>query len=276
MDNKNITVLLAVHNRKNKTLSCLRRLFEQSMPDKYKLKVYLCDDNSTDGTSDAVLSLFYDKVIIIHGNGELYWNRGMYTAWIEAVKHEKSDYFLWLNDDTFLEANAITQILEVASENSIIVGSTCSVGKKEVYTYGGYKDGQLLKPKNKEIIECDYFNGNIVLVPLKVVEKIGILDPYFRHSFGDFEYGLRAKRNGIKSFAIGIVGSCDRNSSFVKWMDPKLSVIKRLKILYSPLGFNPFEAYRVNKYKSMKIAALTFVYLHAKAIFPSLFKQHRS
>ena len=75
-------------------------------------------------------------------------------------------------------------------------------------------------------------------------------------------------------YAVQPVGLCDRNSAYVKWMDPKISVMTRLKILYSPLGFNPLEAFKVERYDSMLKACLTFIYLHFKALFPICFKQH--
>lgn len=50
--NQNITtaILITCHNRKNKTLKCLKHLSEQNI----NLDIYLVDDGCTDGTSDAV------------------------------------------------------------------------------------------------------------------------------------------------------------------------------------------------------------------------------
>lgn len=268
---------MTVHNRKEKTLSCLNRIVSQKLPKEYVIKIYLTDDGSTDGTSDAIRKLYEDKVVIIQGDGNLFWNRGMFLAWTEAIKHGGYDYYLWLNDDTDLHQEAISNLIKAANkyQDSIIVGSTCSSTSPKEITYGGYKENLLVQKRDGEIQECDFFNGNIVLVPNSVVEKVGILDPYFHHSFGDFEYGKRARKNGIKSYVIGPIGTCDRNSPYVKWMNPEISVFKRIKILYSPLGFNPFEAFRVEKYDSLLGACMTFVYLHCKAFFPKLFKQHR-
>jgi len=49
-----IAVLITVFNRKEKTLSCLKSLFNQKLDKKITLKVFLTDDNSSDGTADAV------------------------------------------------------------------------------------------------------------------------------------------------------------------------------------------------------------------------------
>ena len=66
---------MTVHNRREKTLACLKLCYEQieSLRSEYAFSVYLTDDASTDGTAEAV-SREYPDVNIIKGNGSLYWN----------------------------------------------------------------------------------------------------------------------------------------------------------------------------------------------------------
>ncbi|NOZ83279.1 MAG: glycosyltransferase, partial [Epsilonproteobacteria bacterium] len=81
-----ISILLTCHNRKNKTLRCLRSLKEQVNPnEEYSCFVYLVDDGSTDGTTPAICQKFPD-VNIIQGTGCLYWYGGMQLAWEHALK----------------------------------------------------------------------------------------------------------------------------------------------------------------------------------------------
>lgn len=49
-------------------------------------------------------------------------------------------------------------------------------------------------PLTGKIEKIDSFNGNIVLIPLSVFNILGFNDNYFTHSFGDLDYGLRAKK----------------------------------------------------------------------------------
>lgn len=62
-----IAVLLTCFNRKNKTLACLKSLFG-IIPNCH---VYLVDDKSTDGTSEAIKQNF-PQVKIIKGDGNLF------------------------------------------------------------------------------------------------------------------------------------------------------------------------------------------------------------
>ena len=64
----NIAFLIACHNRKKKTIKCLYNLFNQKYIKNIKFKVFLVDDKSNDGTSQAIETLF-PQVKIIKGNG---------------------------------------------------------------------------------------------------------------------------------------------------------------------------------------------------------------
>ena len=78
-----IAVLITSYNRREKTLTCLKNLMEQDEIPGLQLSIYLVDDNSSDGTTEAVRS-HYPSVNIIKGTGQLFWAGGMRTAWREA------------------------------------------------------------------------------------------------------------------------------------------------------------------------------------------------
>lgn len=263
-----IAVLLTCYNRKQTTLACLDRLFQQVKPKDCELSVYLVDDGSTDGTYEAVAEK-YPQINLLKGNGDLFWNRGMLFAWENAYQDSSIEADLWLNDDVIMNDGALEYMITSSKmhKDSIIAASICSKNDEKVITYGGYDFNNKLINVGLEDERCRYFNGNIVLIPRTVSSKIGLLDNRFRHSLGDFEYGLRAGKNSINSYITPVIGKCDRNDPRVKWISDELSIIQRLKILYSPLGRNPFEAFYVKRYDSFWSACVLFIYLHLKAIF---------
>lgn len=226
-----IAVLLTCYNRRKKTLSCLRSLFEASLSEGYKIEVFLVDDGSTDGTSEAVKNK-YPQVNVIQGNGNLFWNKGMNLAWQVAAKKFNYDFYLWLNDDVILFNKSISILLEdfqKSNTNNTIIAGACQ-SAAETVTYSGYNSltkKVKLKP-NGEIQRCDYFNGNVVLVPSHVFKQIGFLDPIFHHGQGDFDYGLRAKKTGIISFVSSCnVGTCEqkeKRDTIFKYMAPNRKV----------------------------------------------------
>ena len=96
---KRIAALLTVHNRKDKTLACLGDLYKQHLPEGVVMEVYLTDDGCTDGTRESVKEKF-PQVVIVNGDGSLFWNRGMIAAWKEAAKCDY-DYYLHFHVELF-------------------------------------------------------------------------------------------------------------------------------------------------------------------------------
>ncbi len=270
-----LAVLVTFHNRKEKTLACLASLFNCSLPTDYLFDVFLVDDGSTDGTSEAVLAKF-PMVNIISGDGDLYWNRGMYLAWITAVSLKDYDYYLWLNDDAILFEYALKLMLEYSNaiENKrIIVGATCSQIDGTV-TYSGFNFPNKKLNPNGSWQDCDFFNGNIVLIPAFVYRQVGLLDKRFRHALGDFDYGMRATKLGlIHALSPQFLGTCEDHTTDPPWRNNSVPIYKRLKYLYSPLGNNPFEFFAFDKrHNGLFIASLHFLSIHFRAIFPQLWK----
>lgn len=273
---KYIAVLITVHNRKAKTLECLSNLFSQQVTNGYQFEVYLTDDGCDDGTPEAVTKLF-PEVKIIDGDGTLYWNRGMHKAWLAASKAKEYDYYLWLNDDTILYPNALDALLEASKEKeqkAIIVGTTCAVRSEDKITYGGRsKKGSLIVP-SEVLEECNYFNGNIVLLPKHVYKKVGINDPIFHHALGDFDYGLRAAKKGVKFYIVpGILGRCDEHKQLAIWCNPKHPFSKRWRAFRTPLGHNPEEFFIFEKrHNGLATAIFHYVTNHLRVFMPKLWK----
>ena len=274
MDVKEIAVLMSVYNRKEKTLRCLSLCYEQmdsiTRSGKYRFSVYLTEDGCTDGTADAVLEMFPD-VHIIHGDGNLFWNRGMCAAWDEAAK-SSPDFYLWLNDDTFLSQGAFSVLLENSSylkHKAIVVGTaTDSAGN---YSYGGRtRSGKIVPPDKVIPVACDIFNGNLVLVPKSVFEAIGPMDPFYTHGFGDYDYGVRADKAGIIAVvAPGVLATCDRNPGVPRWRDPSVGLKERFRSLQDPKGRPLKEQFVYDmRLSNVFVAVAHMLSLCLKVIFP--------
>ena len=269
-----IAILLTCHNRKDKTVECLFSLYNIKFKEKFSFDVFLVDDNSSDGTSDIIRKNF-PLVKIIKGSGKLFWNRGMHCAWENAIKLKKYDYYLWLNDDVILDPRALNTMVNDSKikKNSIICGVLKSKHIENTISYGGKNiNGEFIIP-NGIPNECKYINGNTVLVPKKIVEKIGILDPFYPHAIGDYEYGLRAIKSGFKCMITSTyIGYCEPNDSPPKWCLSETKFIDRIKSLYSPLGNSHPYYFFIYEYKYFGImrALKHFVSIHLRVIFPKL------
>ena len=273
---KEFAVLITVHNRKDKTLACLEALYKCFLPNGNNLCVFLVDDASDDGTAEAVSSQF-PSVNLIQGTGNLFWNRGMQLAWDIASKTRDFDFYLWLNDDTFLFENSLECLLsaaETTNENSIIVGTTCSTENGKL-TYGGFsKEDKLIEP-NGVLQECVNFQGNFVLVPRIVFQKIGTLDKLFHHAIGDLDYGLRAQKAGFISYVLGNnIGTCESHNTLPIWCLKEVPFLKRIKSLYSPLGnSHPYYFFRYEfRHFGLLVATKHLFSIHIRVLLPQLWK----
>jgi GT2 family glycosyltransferase len=189
MTKATLAIIMTCYNRRDITLNCLRTLYQETTP----FDVYLTDDGSSDGTTLAIKAEFPD-VEILQGDGNLFWGGGMRLAFAEAIKNQYS-YYLWLNDDTFLEPNTLGNLLKIHQSltqqghaNSILVGTTRDpiTGRA---TYGGAIKSKKWYSNKFEFLEpssvlqkCDAMFGNCVLIPNSVVAKVGNIDSAFIHS----------------------------------------------------------------------------------------------
>ncbi len=244
-----LAVLLSCHNRKRQTVKCLERLFSQNLPSRTGLRVYLVDDGSTDGTRQAIQNEF-PAVHIIQGSGNLFWCRGMRLAW-QTGAVENPEFYLWLNDDTTLENGAVQVLYDtwydealVGRPDTIVVGSCCDPDTGG-HTYGGRLrlggHPLILKPvpPGRQPQTCDTFEGNVVLVPRAVFEKVGMIGE-FQHAMGDTDYGYRAAKAGCQLLvAPGFLASCKRNPPQTSYWYQGPSRSQRWRLLNSRKGMPP-------------------------------------
>jgi GT2 family glycosyltransferase len=146
----------------------------------------------------------------------------------------------------------------------------------ENVTYGGFvtKSKKLLIP-NSFYQNADYCNGNCVLVPRNVFDKLGNLDPIFHHALGDFDYSLRARCIDIAIYiSPEFIGNCERHESEPQWQSSAFRISERLKKLYLPSsGCNPYEFFIFERRHNGIITAIFhFITLHIRAMCPSLWR----
>lgn len=269
-----LAILITCHNRKEKTLNCLRAISSQEFVKNLEIKIFLTDDLSTDGTSEAIKMEFPD-VILLQGSGSLFWNRGMHHSWQHASVDYDYDFYLWLNDDTQLFHDSLKRLIETSElfkHQANIVGTSTSFNDSNKFTYGGRdKKNNLIIPSDEPQL-CSFFHGNIVLIPKYVFKKVGYNDYFFRHALGDYDYGLRSAKKNILSFvAPGIFGNCDDHANLPVWCNPHFNLKKRVKVFRTPLGHNPEEFFYFDiKHNGILSAVLHYFTAHFWLFFPSL------
>jgi len=265
-----VAVLMTCFNRRAQTLRSLRSL-DQANAGAARLSIVLVDDGSSDGTSDAVTAEFSDATVI-SGDGSLFWNGGMRRAWSVALQMQP-DFYLWLNDDTELRPRAIEDLLalyyETDDKRTIVVGHTVDPNTGAL-TYGGYvrKPGawsklQFVRPSELDA-DCDTMNGNCVLFPASAAADIGTNSEYYRHAFGDNDYGLRAKRAGYRIRQLAVpVAKQERNLGYEQ-ATRALTLTNWRRILFHPKGVPMREWYHFCREHGGRLWPANFVFRYLK------------
>lgn len=285
-----IAVLLTCFNRKDKTINALNHLYNalDYLENRLDITIYLTDDGSSDGTSQAVNANF-PEAIILQGTGELFWAGGMRNSWNAALK-ENFDAYLLLNDDTDVFKNMFSDListhnycLENFTDPGIYVGSTMDLSTKKL-SYGGWvvknkftARSEQLYPNQKEPQECELGNANIMLVHNEVVKKIGILSDKYSHGLADFDYTLMAKKNGIPVLITpNYIGGCKRDKINPYINFPNLKLKERVKLLYSPIGLDFSSNLQYMKRNFPLRLPLVFLAGWFKILFPKTYANKRN
>jgi GT2 family glycosyltransferase len=211
-----LTILLPVHNGlqyTNRNLTALRNHINKALT--YDIKVVVIDDGSTDGTSEWITAHF-PEVILLKGNGDLWWSGAINTGADHALHVLNSDYLLLWNNDVFADDFYFTELNGILNtfDNSTIIGSKVLVHEDpvKVWSMGGYFNprtgrygmyGYFEEDSGQfsRMYEVDWLPGMGTIIPKSAVERIGYWDNVrFPQYHGDSDFTYRAKINGFRLF----------------------------------------------------------------------------
>lgn len=276
-----IAILMTCHNRREITLRCLEYLFVAcGNCNDVVFDLWLVDDGSSDGTAEAVKRRF-PQVTIIHGDGNLFWAKGMHRAWTVAANSRHYDFYLWLNDDVVLKSNALLSILsdydklsnyqtikrsnlKLQFSNSfplVIIGACSEDESEQRCSYGATnsKDQRII-PNGSPQKADGWLNGNCVLVSNEVYSEVGMISDEYSHARADYDYAERLKRLGIPFYcSSAYVGSC--KDGFRAKMCVK-SFWQRIQMLWQPGYWNLHDLWLIRRrYHGIMPAILSCAHL---------------
>lgn len=204
MVKKLVSIVITTRNRKKFVLDCLSSVFDNDYPN---IEVILSDNASHDGTVDAVRKQF-PKVKIAAGTENLGLNGGKNRG----QKIASGDYIFFLDSDTIIAKNIISEMVNIAQKDSQI-GLVCPkiyyYDKKDTIFYAGtFLNLLTSQTKNiganeKDIGQWDQiretqFAPTAYLATRKVADLLKEHDEIFFMTYGDTDYGFRVRKTGYK------------------------------------------------------------------------------
>jgi GT2 family glycosyltransferase len=213
-------VIMASHNRRDLTVRAIKRAAESAAVAGIRLSFTIYDDGSTDGTREAVSGLPV-SVTLMEGDGSAYWARSMAIAEQSALADAAhDDWIVWMNDDILLDIDAFQRArASMREEPDHVFAAAFSEPESDLISYGGYRRLSNIHPlrlrpvpPQDRLLDLDTINGNLVFIPVHVIEKIGGIDGRFSHAAADTDFGLRCRARGVRIRLLsGTFGTCPRN-----------------------------------------------------------------
>ncbi len=203
-------ICIPVHNRVELTLKCLESLHAQDYAD---YEIVICDDGSTDGTSERIREHF-PSVNLLQGDGNLWWTGAINRCVEYVLVHttDNTDCIVALNDDLEAPSNYLSTLADAASRypGSIIASAEYDINTRRISSVGNRlswltargKPIDPLKdcdPNDKTIASISEASGRGTLIPLSIFQKIGLYDErHLPHYGSDYDFSYRASRAGCR------------------------------------------------------------------------------
>jgi len=223
-----LSVIILNYNTKKLLLNCLNSIYNSKIKN-YNIEIIVVDNNSVDGSVDAVLKfkkLHQSKSNI--SNLKLIKNTqniGFAAGNNRGVLQARGRYILFLNSDTVLEKNTLQGQIKFMDTHPDYVASTCFVylknGKIDPASHRGeptpwssftyFAKLEKLFPKSKlfgqyhhgwqdltKVHAVPVVTGAFMMVKKKILDQIGLFDEAFFMYAEDVDLCLRINKAGHK------------------------------------------------------------------------------
>jgi len=196
--NSKISIIFTNYNGGRNPINCLLSINKLNYPQK-NLETIVVDNHSTDGSTQKIKKMF-PKVKLLYQKRNL----GFAQAINLAIKKAQGEYLFITNDDIVFEKNSLKILVEYAQNHP----QTGAVGGKQLNpkipkTEIGGRNFSLLTGKpsavtSKKPVECDAIDGCTMLIPKKVILKVGLFDSgFYPVLFEDLDFCFRVRKFGF-------------------------------------------------------------------------------
>jgi hypothetical protein len=194
-----VSIVVLNYNGKDDLRRCLISLFRLNYPN---FEVVVVDNASEDGSLEEAKQ-FFPKVSYIKNDQNLGFSAGNNVG-IRYSLEKMADFVLLLNNDTEVEENFLTKIVDEAQKNpkAGLVSPLILAGSAEDVWFSGAKIDWLRMRTLHTDGALDALSGCAMLIRAEVFAKIGLFDEDFFLYWEDTDFSLRARRAGFESLLV--------------------------------------------------------------------------
>jgi GT2 family glycosyltransferase len=228
-----ISIIILNYNAGNLLIDCVSSI-EKSIYTNFE--IILVDNISKDNSHKKCKEKF-PAIKLIENKENLGYCEGNNVG----LRIAKGEYIVVLNPDTIVDSNCLNELLKAyqnngeglyqpkflaTSDNSMLLSTGQMI---QIFGFGysrskGDKDKKLFE----KLEQIDYASGTCLFTSKKILERIGLFDPFLFAFHDDLELCWRAALNKIKSFYVpkSIVYHPIEGTSF-KWSPLKFKLMER-------------------------------------------------
>ena len=214
-----LSIIIVSWNTKKLLDDCLESIYKFTSG--LKFEVLVVDNGSEDGSGDMVKKKFPKTKLILNKK-----NLGFSKANNQGIKKAKGQYIFLLNSDTYLVENSFKKLLtniksrsklgviapQLLNENQTIQQSAGYFPHlPQVFFWMSFLDdlpiGMLFKPYHidhdsfyKNGQQIDWVTAAALMIPKKVIDEVGLLDPQIFMYGEEIEWCYRIKKAGYKIY----------------------------------------------------------------------------
>lgn len=224
MNKKSVAIIILNYNGWEDTIECLQSLDTTIKNKQYDVSLIVVDNNSQNEsveklsaymnscygddfcyTADRIEASDY-KCVLFLSSDNLGFSAGNNIG-IQIALERKSDYVMLLNNDTVVDEGFLPPLVEMLEEDSslgMVAPKIYDYYHREEYTLGGYYSkykGSGYAYYNTEQADKEYLNylcGCCWLIPMKAIERCGLMDEAFFLYVEDVDYSCTFFNNGYR------------------------------------------------------------------------------
>jgi GT2 family glycosyltransferase len=199
-----VSIIIPAYNNFTYTYDCLRSILKYSANIKYE--IIIADDNSTDKTKK--INNFAKNIKIIRNDENLRFLKNCNNA----ANSAKGKYILFLNNDTQVQNNWLSSLVELMENDETIglAGSKLIYPDGKLQEAGGiiWRDGSAMNygngsdpklPEFNYVKEIDYISGASIIVRRTIWEEIGGFDETFAPAYyEDVDLAFSVRKAGYR------------------------------------------------------------------------------
>jgi len=209
-----VFIIILNWNGCNDTIECIESLIKIDYPN---FSVVVVDNASSDNSIDIIPRKYRD-IAFIEVKKNLGFAGGNNIGIKYALEHG-ADYVLLLNNDTTVEPNFLSELVNAAEANKKIgiLGPKIYFYSEPVRIWFGGGKLNLLRTKgthadymkidNKELaakvpLKTKYITGCCLLIKKEVIQKVGLMSEDYFLYYEDVDWCLRVKKAGWQIFFV--------------------------------------------------------------------------